>query len=46
MYAREHPCQPIRNDALLDPWSSNPSIQSKFYNYLLWKNGEAGLLAE
>jgi hypothetical protein len=35
-----------RNDNLVDPWSTNPSIQNIFYNYLVWMNGEAGLLAE
>jgi hypothetical protein len=45
-YARENPCEPIRNDTLEDPWSANPSIESKFENYVLWKNGESGLLAE
>jgi hypothetical protein len=43
--ARQDPCKPARNDSLVDPWSENPSIESKFYNYVLWKNGEAGLLA-
>jgi len=46
LYSREKPCEPIRNDGLEDPWSDNPSVQSRFFNYVLWKNGEAGLLAE
>ncbi len=45
LYSRTIPCSPIRDDTLVDPWSSNPSIQSRFYNYLLYKNGESGLLA-
>lgn len=44
LYSRQNPCGDIRNDKLEDPWSENPSIQSKFYNYLLYKNGEAGAL--
>ena len=31
---------------LEDPWSENPSIESRFYNYLTYKIGESGLLAE
>ena len=46
LYSRERPCDPIRDDSLADPWSDNPSILSKFYNYMIYKNGEAGLLAE
>ena len=45
LYSRTNPCQDIRDDRLVDPWSANPSIESRFYNYQLWKNGEAGLLA-
>lgn len=44
--ARTIPCAPIRNDALDDPWSENPSVQSVFSNYVTYKIGEAGLLAE
>lgn len=29
-----------------NPWSLNPTFESHFYNYVLYKNGEAGLLAE
>lgn len=39
LYSREKPCEPIRDDTLVDPWSKNPSVQSRFYNYVLWKNG-------
>lgn len=46
LYSRENPCEPIRDDSQDDPWAANPSIQSHFYNYVLYKNGEAGLLAE
>lgn len=35
-----------RDNSLADPWSTNPSIQNIFYNYVLYSNGEAGLLAE
>ena len=41
-----YPCQPLRDETLADPWSSNPSIPSLFYNYVVYKNGEAGVLAE
>ena len=43
--SRTIPCLPIRNDNNSDPWSDNPSIESKFYNYLLYKNGESGVLS-
>ena len=46
LYSRENPCGSIRDDSLSDPWANNPSIQSHFYNYMLYKNGEDGLLAE
>jgi hypothetical protein len=39
LYSRQKPCLPIRTDSLADPWSNNPSIESKFYNYLTYKNG-------
>lgn len=37
--ARTKPCDPIRDDTLSDPWSENPSIQVKFYNYVTYKIG-------
>jgi hypothetical protein len=46
LFSTVSPCMPPRNDMLVDPWSTNPSIQNTFYNYLVWMNGEAGLLAE
>jgi hypothetical protein len=46
LFSSTYPCQKIRNDNLLDPWSANPSIQNIFYNYVLYRNDEAGLLAE
>ncbi len=46
LYSSEKPCEPIRNDSLDDPWSNNTSIQSRFSNYVLWKNAESGVLAE
>lgn len=39
LYSRKIPCDPIRDDFQPDPWANNPSIQSRFYNYLLYKNG-------
>ncbi len=44
--SRTYPCVSIRNNLLEDPWSQNPSIESRFSNYVLYKNMEAGLLAE
>ena len=35
---RENMCDPIS--------ATNPSLPSKFYNYIVYKNGEIGLLAE
>ena len=35
---RQFPCEKISDE--------NPSVPSKFYNYITYKNGEAGLLAE
>lgn len=46
LYSRKIPCASIRESSLEDPWSANPSIQSRFYNYITYKIGEAGLLAE
>lgn len=46
LYSRKIPCGSIRDSSLEDPWSANPSIQSRFYNYVTYKIGEAGLLAE
>lgn len=46
LYSRKYPCGNYRDDSFADPWSMNPSIQSVFYNYVMYKNGESGLLAE
>lgn len=46
LFSSQNPCKPPRDDSLVDPWSTNPSIQNRFYNYLLWQNSEAGMLAE
>lgn len=37
---------PLRDHSLADPFSKNPSIESRFSNHTLYKNGEAGVLAE
>lgn len=41
--AREFPCQSIRNDWIEDPWSENPSVESRLSGYTTYKNGEAGV---
>jgi hypothetical protein len=46
LFSTQNPCLPTNIDTNLDPWASNPSIQSTFYNYVLWRNQQAGLLAE
>ena len=44
---RKYPCQPPANVSDPDdPWKYNPSIQSVFSNFTLYKNKEDGLLAE
>ena len=44
---RLYPCQPPANFSDVDdPWKYNPSIQSVFSNFTLYKNQESGLLAE
>lgn len=44
--SREKPCEPLHVGGAEDPWASNPSILAHFYNYVCYKNGEAGLLSE
>jgi hypothetical protein len=47
LYSRQFPCDPIRDDTIAnDPWQSNPSIQSVFSNFIIYKNLEDGVLAE
>ena len=46
LYSSQNPCLPIRRNDQIDPWALNPSIQNTFFNYLVYKNGEDGLLAE
>lgn len=46
LFSSTYPCMPPRDNSLLDPWSTNPSIQNTFSNYLLYRCGEAGLLSE
>lgn len=37
--SRWYPCDPIRNDTLAnDPWAQNPSVQSVFFNFTVYKN--------
>jgi hypothetical protein len=45
LYARTYPCLDIRNNYLTDPWSENPSIESVFDSFLLYKNRGIGVLA-
>ena len=49
-FARQYPCSPIRNDSLdilpTNPWSQNPSINSTFYNFTIYKNLQNGIMAE
>lgn len=47
LYARQYPCEPIRDDSIAnDPWQKNPSITSTFKNFILYKNMEDAVLAE
>lgn len=46
LWSSQNPCKSIRNSGNLDPWADNPSIQNRFYNHLLYRNAEDGLLAE
>lgn len=47
LYARQYPCQSIRNNSDgYDPWFYNPSITSNFTNFTLYKNMQDGALAE
>jgi hypothetical protein len=42
-----YPCNPIRNNSLSNnPWAQNPSINSTFTNFTLYKNLQNGILAE
>ena len=44
---RLYPCKPVRNDSnAADSWADNPSIQSVFSNFTVYKNLEDGVLAE
>jgi hypothetical protein len=44
---RLYPCNPVRDDTNAnDPWASNPSIQTIFSNFTIYKNLEDGVLAE
>lgn len=46
LYSRTFPCDPVRDDSIADdPWINNPSIQSVFYNFTVYKNMENGVLA-
>lgn len=44
--ARKFPCEETQDESLEDPYSANPSIQSVFRNFTLWKNEECGFLGE
>ena len=47
LYSRFFPCDDIRNDTDPDdPWQYNPSMESKFSNFTIYKNLEDGVLAE
>lgn len=43
---RTHPCRSIYVADEDNPWKFNAPVLSTFYNYVLYKNGECGLLAE
>lgn len=36
--ARKYPCKQPQDENLIDPYSANPAIESRFTNYTLWKN--------
>lgn len=45
--SRKYPCEPTKNESdANDPWQYNPSIQSVFTNFTVYKNLEDGVLAE
>jgi hypothetical protein len=45
--ARLYPCDPVRNDSdPNDPWAYNPSQESLFSNFTVYKNLEDGVLSE
>ncbi len=47
LFSRKYPCQKVRDDTnASDPWYSNPSIPSVFYNFTVYKNMEDGVLSE
>jgi hypothetical protein len=47
LFSRLYPCNPVRNNSIAtDPWSQNPSIQSVFSNFTVYKNLVDGVLAE
>jgi len=47
LYSRLYPCDEIRNDTnYQNPWEFNPSEESRFYNFTVFKNLEDGVLAE
>ena len=47
LYSRFSPCDPPRNDSNPnDPWLDNPSTESRFYNFTIYKNLEDGVLSE
>ena len=46
MAPRTFPCQPSRDDTLADPFSTNPSFETVFENFITWKNNEDGILGE
>jgi hypothetical protein len=46
LFSRMYPCSPIRSSDPNDPWSANPTIQSVYHNFTIYKNKEDGVLAE
>lgn len=44
--SRKFPCLPPQDENDIDPYLANPSYESKFTNYTLWKNKECGFLGE
>ncbi|CAM6001508.1 unnamed protein product [Sphagnum balticum] len=43
---RTYPCSPVYVEDQTDPWAANPGLVGTFSGYTLYKNQEAGLLAE
>lgn len=42
----KYPCNPYRNDTLINPFSQNPSYEIVWEDFTSFKNQEDGVLAE